>query len=218
MPYKYVVSVDSKAFNTAPDVILAALGRLTWAARETVKGDEFRAPNELLTLGYFEKMSIGVSSEFPLQCIYLLTLLKYHDDGESSLGPSIATLSLGGKATMSIRMKDQYYNGCNARTRKPLANDPILPGCAKYEEKMALERRLGRGEINKADYETARKEILKEPKRKEAPPSCVMELNHGDLVVMHGRNLQKYYEVSRASFAISRQYRCIGSDPLLTQP
>src|SRR5215471_13931261 len=61
MPYKYVVSVDSKAFNTAPDVILAALGRLTWAARETVKGDEFRAPNELLTLGYFEKMSIGVS-------------------------------------------------------------------------------------------------------------------------------------------------------------
>jgi len=61
MPYKYVVSVDSRPFNTAPQVILASLGRLTWATQHTVKQEEFLKPNELLTLGYFEEMAIGVS-------------------------------------------------------------------------------------------------------------------------------------------------------------
>lgn len=63
MPYKYVVSVDSKGFNEAPDEILCALGRLSWATEKTVvdTGDKFLPPNELLMLGYFEDMKIGVS-------------------------------------------------------------------------------------------------------------------------------------------------------------
>lgn len=59
MPYKYVVAVDSKGFSEAPPEIKYALGRLTWAT-ETAVGAEALAPNELLTLGYFEGMSIGV--------------------------------------------------------------------------------------------------------------------------------------------------------------
>lgn len=63
MPYKYVVSVDSKGFNEAPDEILRALGRLSWATEKAVvdTGDKFLPPNELLMLGYFEDMKIGVS-------------------------------------------------------------------------------------------------------------------------------------------------------------
>lgn len=63
MPYKYVVSVDSKGFNEAPPVIMKALGRLTWATKQAVcaAGDEFVPPNELLILAYFQDMSIGVS-------------------------------------------------------------------------------------------------------------------------------------------------------------
>lgn len=61
MPYKYVVSVDSKSFADAPPMIVRALGRLTWATRDSMENQEdFQPPNELLTLGYFEDMSIGV--------------------------------------------------------------------------------------------------------------------------------------------------------------
>lgn len=63
MPYKYVVSVDSKGFDEASDEVLRALGRLTWATEMAVTsaGDEFLSPNELLMLGYLEGMKIGVS-------------------------------------------------------------------------------------------------------------------------------------------------------------
>lgn len=65
MPYKYIVSVDSKGFDEASDEMLRALGRLTWATEKAVfdSGDEFFPPNELLTLAYFDEMKIGV-------CIY----------------------------------------------------------------------------------------------------------------------------------------------------
>lgn len=126
--------------------------------------------------------------------MHLLTPIQYHDDGESSLGPTIATLSLGGKATMSIRMKDKYYNGCTA-AKKLVADDPILPGCAKFDEKKALEQEFQSGQIDKAEYDQQRAAIVSGVKRRECPAMCVMELNHGDLVVMHGAQLQKYFEV-----------------------
>lgn len=68
MPYKYVVSVDSKGFDEAPVDMLRVLGRLSWATEKAVisSGGEYLPPNELLTLGYFEEMKIGVS-----RCIYL---------------------------------------------------------------------------------------------------------------------------------------------------
>lgn len=66
MPYKYVVSVDSKAFNEAPDEILRALGRLSWATQKAVDATaHFHPPNELLALGYFEDMKIGASLFHP---------------------------------------------------------------------------------------------------------------------------------------------------------
>ncbi|KAK2766113.1 hypothetical protein FQN54_007628 [Arachnomyces sp. PD_36] len=194
MPYKYVVSVDSRSFADAPPMITRALGRLTWATRDSMEDKTaFQPPNELLTLGYFEDMSIG-----------------YHDDGESSLGPTIATLSLGGKATMSIRMKDKYYNGCTA-AKKLVADDPILVGCAKFQEKKALEQEFQNGNIDQAGYDRRRGAIVFGVKRRECPAMCVMELNHGDLVVMHGSLLQKYFEHSvvpdqNLRFALTSRY------------
>lgn len=62
MPYKYIVSVDSKGFDKASDEMLRAMGRLTWATEKAVAsaGEQFLPPNELLTLGYFDEMKIGV--------------------------------------------------------------------------------------------------------------------------------------------------------------
>lgn len=73
MPYKYVVSVDSRSFANAPPMITRALGRLTWATRNSMEDQTaFQPPNELLTLGYFEDMSIGVRLTLTANstCIY----------------------------------------------------------------------------------------------------------------------------------------------------
>lgn len=60
MPYKYVVSVKSKAFSEAPPIILNVLNRLTWAGKRIVNDGTYKEFNELLCLGYFEKQKIGV--------------------------------------------------------------------------------------------------------------------------------------------------------------
>lgn len=66
MPYKFVVSVDSKGFNEAPEDILRVLGRLSWACEKAVTstGAEYQALNELLALGYLGEQHIGVSRFF----------------------------------------------------------------------------------------------------------------------------------------------------------
>ncbi|KAL2269594.1 hypothetical protein VTJ83DRAFT_1778 [Remersonia thermophila] len=105
--YKFGVSVQSKGFDEAPDVILQALHRLIWAKKMCVAHsnafistlpERYIGPdaivseegdfNELLALGYMEKDKIN-----------------YHDDGESELGPVVAALSLGSPSTMSFRFK-----------------------------------------------------------------------------------------------------------------
>ncbi|PWY80494.1 hypothetical protein BO70DRAFT_406448 [Aspergillus heteromorphus CBS 117.55] len=195
MPYKYVVSVESKGFDEACSEIIRALGRLTWATSQAVKGtgDRFIPPNELLLLGYLEGMKIG-----------------YHDDGESSLGPTVATLSLGAKSTMLVRMKHTYYHGVS-KGKKLLLEDPILPGCNQHDERKALKDQLANGSLSQEKYDNLRTEVTKKSRGREAPPCIKMELNHGDLVVMHGERLQKYYEHSvipekNLRFALTARY------------
>ncbi|KAH8702437.1 2OG-Fe(II) oxygenase superfamily-domain-containing protein [Talaromyces proteolyticus] len=193
MPYKYVVSVDSKSFSEAPSEIMYALGRLSWATKQAV-GSKALTPNELLTLGYFEKMAIG-----------------FHDDGEYSLGPTIATLSLGAKATMKIRLKDEYFRGCRRRAQKPITDDVVLPGCYKPEERLKLQEQHQRGELTTAEYDKRRMELARAVTRREGEILICLELHHGDMVVMHGSLLQKYYEHSVSSedklrFALTSRY------------
>ncbi|KAJ5562414.1 hypothetical protein N7535_003133 [Penicillium sp. DV-2018c] len=198
-PYKYIVSVLSRAFDEAPDAILRALGRLSWATEQAVlsSGDSYMPPNELLTLGYFEEMKIG-----------------YHDDGESSLGPTIATLSLGGKSTMLIRMKYKYFNGVTRRADKTgnlLEDDPVLKGCLWEDERRALKQEFEAGKISRPEYDSSRHRILAAKRGKEAPAAIKLELHHGDLVVMHGENLQRYFEhsvvpESQLRFALTARY------------
>ncbi|KAL2854516.1 2OG-Fe(II) oxygenase superfamily-domain-containing protein [Aspergillus pseudoustus] len=208
MPYGFVVSVNSLPFSSAPDSILQVMGRLTWAtdAAARAEGSTALAPNELLALGYFEDMAIN-----------------YHDDGETTLGPTIASLSLGAKAAKSLRMKYKYYNGflkSSASKRTLTKDDPILPGCAGRDWRLALKQRYDNKELSQDQYEKlwwetykawndANKEKNKErakdknnevkllrTRAAEAPPCIVTELQHGDIVVMHGAGVQKYYEHS----------------------
>lgn len=212
MPYKYIVSVDSKGFDKASDEMLRAMGRLTWATEKAVAsaGGAFLPPNELLTLGYFDEMKIGVCS--PPDGKRSANPGQYHDDGESSLGPTIATLSLGAKATMLIRMKYKYFNGFS-KAKRILDDDPVLPGCQQELQRRELKEKLSSGEITWKDYERRRRESSKKCKNSEAHPFIKMELHHGDLVVMHGENLQKFYEVCLDhldSALVSNCFRALG--------
>ncbi|KAM0282259.1 hypothetical protein ACHAQH_003123 [Verticillium albo-atrum] len=112
-PYKFVVAVNSTSFKDAPPYVMQALMRMQWAGRKSVQASndafeeelatrshlmdrEFVDFNELLTIGYMEDDAIS-----------------YHDDGEDTLGPTVATLSLGSSARMLFAQKTKY----NPKTR-----------------------------------------------------------------------------------------------------
>ncbi|KAL4911104.1 hypothetical protein BDW74DRAFT_184618 [Aspergillus multicolor] len=199
-PYKFVVAVESRSFDQACDSVLRALGRLRWATETAAQSQKGTAlePNELLLLGYFEDQRIG-----------------YHDDGESTLGPTITTLSLGSPATMSVRMKYKFYHGLTKTSMKKkkgegeqegdeqkeketvalLADDPVLPLCENYANRKALKERLDSGSISEEGYKKAWWESFEQNKGQDRPPDLFkIKLRHGDFVVMHGEGVQKYYE------------------------
>lgn len=199
MPYKYIVAVDSKGFSEAPSVIMKGLKYLTDAGRKTVSmvdgvdGATYQNCNELLALGYFEQQSISVG--LPLRSRRdrgsVTDSLQYHDDGEEDLGPTIATMSLGGDAVMTVRMKEAYYSA-----KKHKGTTPILRGCQLYKERFQLnedEATMSKADLGRSKaqfYDSARQE-----KTRLCPPILTMKLKHGDMVVMHGQDIQKYYEV-----------------------
>ncbi|KAJ5087716.1 hypothetical protein N7456_011332 [Penicillium angulare] len=142
---------------------------------------ETSQPNELLLIGYFEGMKMG-----------------YHDDGEKGLGPTIASLSLGGSSKMTLRMKAKYFHGqtsSNCITK----GDPVLKGCRLEEERRALREELDLGIKDQQAYEEALKALFRQNPKKTtgmAPVAVTMNLHHGDMVVMNGALLQRYYEHS----------------------
>lgn len=98
-------------------------------------------------------------------------------------------------------MKRKYYSGFKSG-RTPLEVDPVLPGCCDEEKRRAWKRQFEAGEITAAEYDEIRSSNLK-PLRptQNAPVVIIMNVRHGDMVVMHGADLQKYYEV-RESFQL----------------
>ncbi|KAI9802588.1 MAG: hypothetical protein M1833_001662 [Piccolia ochrophora] len=179
MPYKYVVAVDSQGFDQAPKQIIKALHRLTWAGKEAVKEEDFRNFNELLTIGYFDEQKIG-----------------FHDDGETTLGPTIATLSLGSPAVMHLRLKQKHFLGMTKANVLETKNEPV-PGCLLYEERKALfdaRKNLSEEQLNLRVENLKARLKMEFKSRRNAPIALSMQLKHGDIVIMHGAEMQKYYE------------------------
>jgi alkylated DNA repair dioxygenase AlkB len=208
MPYKFIAATASHSFEKAARPITATRRRLNWAAKHLLaqesgksmaeiaqdwKDKEF---NEVLALGYFESQKIN-----------------YHDDGEVGLGPTIATLSLGAPGTMRIRMKTRHYNGSSTAG---IYDDACpLPGCQQFDARAALQPSLDALKASDPKAYRARlKQIPKELKLKtsgNAKDVLRMELGHGDVVVMHGAEIQKYYEhavehAGKLRFALTCRY------------
>lgn len=111
---------------------------------------------------------------------------------------------------MRIRMKAKYYHGhgiagakAKAKDCKLLRDDPVLQNCKHEGERQALKEQYDAGEITRAQYDEARTKIFQQDKKYGQPPILIdMHLKHGDLVVMHGAELQKYYEVWLPSLGV----------------
>lgn len=181
MPYKFVVPQDSQAFKDAPEVIMNGLSRMVWAGRMAVTDGSFIEFNELLALGYFEKQKIG-----------------YHDDGEDDLLGTIATMSIGGDAIMNLRMKEKWYFAKNLKSATYDPTEEVIPGMQGWEDRMKLNSLYGH--ISENHFNAAKKEFFKNVQAGEygsnrtAPAVVSLKLKHGDITVMNGRSLQKYFE------------------------
>ena len=229
MPYKFIVATESHPFPEASHPVSRARSRLNWAARhclaQPAPSSSSSSPsseqsetdtmststasisalrdfntnsfNEVLALGYFEGQRIS-----------------YHDDGESGLGPTIATLSLGAPGTMRIRLKQKHHLGVN--NAGIYTDTPPMPGCLQYDERCRLVSKLSdlKTKASHSEYRKRLKQIPKELGLKasgNAKDVLTMRVAHGDVVLMHGEALQTYYEHSvehagKLRFALTCRY------------
>ena len=194
MPYKFVASGASKPFEEAPWPVTECRDRLNKAQRafldeldndkSSTESTSYEAFNEELIFAYLEGQKI-----------------EYHDDGEEGLGPRIATLSLGGRAKMHMRMKLKHHVGCS-KTGVFTEDKPVPGGIGGAEmDKQRMERwdELQRIKDDSPAYTKRRKEIPKElgifeKRMKKADDLVTVTLSHGDIILMDGYDIQKYLE------------------------
>ncbi|KAF2485111.1 hypothetical protein BDY17DRAFT_292955 [Neohortaea acidophila] len=182
MPYKFVASGASRSFEDGPEAVREARRRLNWATRTFLnRPEEDQDLNEALIFAYLQGQKI-----------------EYHDDGEEGLGPRIATLSLGGRAKMHLRMKMKHHNGCSKSGI--LTEERPRPGGIEYEKRLEAWNALQPlKQTDPAAYNARRKTIPREigiyEKRGKRPEDLVtVTLSHGDVVVMDGYEIQKFLE------------------------
>lgn len=186
MPYKFVASGASRSFEEAPWPVPVCRRMLNWAQKKLLDNGEegYEDFNEQLIFAYMQGQKI-----------------EYHDDGEEGLGPRIATLSLGCRAKMHMRMKLKHFVGCS-KTGLFTADRPVRGGIAgpemdskrleKWEE---LEKVKSDWKRYKAMRASVPKELgLFEKRMKKADDLVTITLSHGDIVVMDGYDIQKYLE------------------------
>ena len=201
LPYNYVVGHDnSTSLADAPEAITQAVRRMTWAAKRIVPDEDFVGFNELLAIGYLETMKMNVCAPFPTPvyvCYLPANSSQYHDDGEKSLGPTVASISLGCPAKMKWRLKTRYWSGFKGKARKHYDPDqPVLPGCRKPDERHKLNELAKTASTEKLDEAAQVALAFTKGEPRQPPVVLEMDLRHGDYMVMHGASMQVYYEVS----------------------
>ena len=108
----------------------------------------------------------------------------------------MASFSLGAPATFTFRLKNKYFNGFSKDKKHYDPSLPVLPGCNDLKERQELNKLA---ETKTADElnKLAQKKLLHGGKGNRASPPVILDLTlkHGDIVVMHGADIQKYFEV-----------------------
>lgn len=118
---------------------------------------------------------------------------KFHDDGEKELGPTVATLALGAPSVMKMRMKAKFFDGFSSKKEF----DPtlkILPGSHLEHERRELQEKANTTNMQQHQLNAAFKEILDSGPKKRHEMALSLKMSHGDIIIMDGAEVQKYYE------------------------
>ena len=128
----------------------------------------------------------------------ILIIRQYHDDGEDELDETVASISLGAPAKMRFRIKAKHMSSYKLwepeNTPKEVKVETRLQEAISVEEVQPEDNEGEDGpdeERAQPGVTAAKKEIHKEPRVK-----LELRLNHGDVVVMKGREIQRIWEVS----------------------
>ena len=181
--YNYIVAQGSTPFSSAPAPVCHALQRLIWAGTATEMMDISKPFNELLVVGYMSDGRMG-----------------YHDDGEVSLGPTISTLSLGCQALMKFRYKKKYYSPpLDMKSNKFVSESFVLSGVPLEQERNdQVKWEKSHPNATLAEKRTHFKGLPGVKKQADSKlmhrDSLQLLLSHGDMVIMHGADIQKYME------------------------
>ena len=98
---------------------------------------------------------------------------------------------------MTFRMKSKYFNGLTKGTGTYDPKAPVLNGAWKKAEREKFNETCDDGlkvksQAFKDKVSNFYRDLGKRPA--ECPPLITLKLAHGDMVVQHGCDLQKYYE------------------------
>jgi hypothetical protein len=88
------------------------------------------------------------------------------------------------------------HNGITGKGTQKACSEAPVPGCRDYEERL----KLWNSGVRDATTMATRLAEVRGPgprprETKESPVCLTLHLNHGDILIMHGAGLQKYYEV-----------------------
>ena len=95
-------------------------------------------------------------------------------------------------------MKKTHYHGLS-KSGVYGTNNLAMPGCRFYEERLKLNQCSGQMDESEWRDKLVQYIAAVGSKLGNAPIALDMALHHGDMVVMHGAKIQKYYEVSRTT-------------------
>jgi len=146
-----------------------------------------------------EEQKMDVCSNLPgfVMFVYLLIIGQFHDDGESGLGAIVASISLGGPARMKFRLKARHENNELEDSTLPPPSKRVrssLPSNLVEEEDPQDEIETGAQDANVPVDMNNTTNGDKVDKRSRIKLDLM--LNHGDVVVMKGRDIQHLWEHS----------------------
>ncbi len=97
---------------------------------------------------------------------------------------------------MNFKMKEKKWPAIGLTCENYDPEAKVIPGSQAWKERVAVNKLYEAGET--VQYERAKEELvesLNNQKKKPGPVVLSLELRHGDMVVMHGEEIQRIYDV-----------------------
>jgi hypothetical protein len=173
--YENKMKMNSLPFSEVPDEMMAIVEYMLDLIDHTL--DIRPTYNETLWVGMWPHMSMG-----------------WHFDGEESVvGDHVASMSLGGQATMSFGLRDYLMQG-HRRGMDPI-DIPALPGCLEYDSRRAIKARFDSGELNREEANAEMEKVVKNLRAPREPRAdLVIPLpGTGGIVVQYPRRVNSEF-------------------------